>query len=291
MDRSFILLGTARPAPNPDPALTPPARWGKGELVSPGRTVRPSPADRRSVSPVVWPIEKDVETMPTQKIFKQRVRTRMSKTGESYTSARRQLLKKSNEPGAESTAVVSAPAADDLMTSDEAMRRGSGKPHAEWFALLDAWGATSHNHTEIATWLRDTQGVPGWWSQNITVSYERARGMRARHQQRDGYTIGVTKTMAGDPDRILAAFTNASTRRRGLHGASMRQRPTRAALTARFDWSEPSSRVVVNLVPKADGKVLVAVGHEQIPDAATAERLKAAWRAWLGDLKSVLEQG
>ena len=41
---------------------------------------------------MAWPTEKDVETMPTQKIFKHRVRTRMAKTGESYTAARRQLM-------------------------------------------------------------------------------------------------------------------------------------------------------------------------------------------------------
>ena len=36
--------------------------------------------------------------MPTQKTFKQRVRTRMTKTGESYTAARHQLLRKAGEP-------------------------------------------------------------------------------------------------------------------------------------------------------------------------------------------------
>jgi uncharacterized protein YndB with AHSA1/START domain len=245
---------------------------------------------------VVWPIEKDVETMPTQKIFKQRVRSRMSKTGESYTAARRQLLQKTGEGAPAAPNDPAAPevtlAKDDLlMTSDDAMRRGSGKGHAEWFAILDAWGGTNHNHTEIATWLRDTQGVPGWWSQNITVNYERARGMRDPHQQRDGYTISVTRTVAAEPDEVLAAFTSAPIRRRWLSDATMRQRPTRAALTARFDWSDPASRVVVNVVPKAGGKALVAVGHEQIPDAETAERLKGLWRAWLGELKSVLEQG
>ena len=69
----------------------------------------------------------------------------------------------------------------------------------------------------------------------------------------------------------------------------MRRRPTRAALSARFDWSEPSSRVVVNIVPKGDDKAVVAVAHEQLPDAESAERLKVAWRGWLGELKAFLE--
>jgi uncharacterized protein YndB with AHSA1/START domain len=243
------------------------------------------------VSPEASSNEKDVETMPTQKIFKQRVRTRMSKTGESYTAARRQLLRKGEEPAAPAPDQPSNEIpVDALLVADASMQRATGKGHAEWFALLDAWQATSHSHTQIATWLREGQGVSGWWAQNITVSYERARGMRAVHQQRDGYTISVTRTISVDPDRALAAFTNTTIRRRWLPDAEMRRRPTRAALTARFDWSDPKSRVVANIVPKGGGKALVAVGHEQLPDAESAERLKTAWRGWLGDLKAVLER-
>jgi hypothetical protein len=236
--------------------------------------------------------EKDVETMPTQKIFKQRVRARMTKTGESYTAARRQLLRKVDEPAAPTVEQPSKEIpADAFLVADESMQRATGKSHAEWFALLDAWGATDHNHTEIATWLRQGQGAPGWWAQSITVAYERARGMRRVHQQGDGYTISVTKTVKVDPDRALAAFTDTTVRGRWLPNAPMRRRPTRAALSARFDWSDPKSRVVVNILPKGDDKALVAVAHERVPDPDAAERLKVAWRGWLGELKAVLEPG
>jgi hypothetical protein len=243
-------------------------------------------------------IEKDVETMPTQKIFKQRVRARMTKTGESYTAARRQLLRKAGEAiapeqdgGTDSDGAAETTPPTELLMSDEAMVRGSGRSHAEWFTLLDAWGATERAHTEIAAWLRTEHGVDGWWTQSITVDYERARGMRGRHQQRDGYSIDVRKTVAVEPARALAAFTNGSLRRRWLPDAEMRQRPTRAALTARFDWSDPTSRVVVTIVPKGPGKATVTISHERLPDAESAERFKGAWRHWLADLKSVVERG
>jgi hypothetical protein len=242
--------------------------------------------------------EKDVETMPTQKLFKQRVRARMIKTGESYTAARRQLLRKAGEQTLpeRDEATGSAGAADptpptELLMSDEAMVRGSGRSHAEWFTLLDAWGATTLGHTEIAAWLRTEHGVDGWWTQSITVDYERARGMRGRHQQRDGYTIDIRKTVGVEPAQALAAFTNVSMRRRWLPDAPMRQRPTRAALTARFDWSDPTSRVVVTVIPKGSDKATVTIAHERLPDAESAERLKSAWRQWLADLKSVVERG
>ncbi len=249
--------------------------------------------------------------MPTQKIFKQRIRARMSKTGESYTAARRQLLLKATEPetreleppvshsaptdaaAAAATVLEDAPdavAPDAFLVADGSMRRATGKGHAEWFALLDAWGATDHNHTEIARWLGEAHGVPGWWTQNVTVAYERARGMRARHQMRDGFSVTATKTVAADAEPALAAFTSVPLRRRWLPDAPLRQRPTRAALSARFDWSDPPSRVIVTVVPKGTAKTLVAVAHEQLPDAETGERLKNAWRGWLGVLKAFLER-
>ena len=229
--------------------------------------------------------------MPTQKTFKQRVRTRMTKTGESYTAARHQLLRKAAEPIAPAPPepTPSTPSTD-LLTSDEAMRHGSGRGHAEWFALLDAWGATERRHPEIASWLRESQGVPGWWAQNITVAYERSRGMRGRYQQRDGFTISATKTVGVDADTALAAFTDASLRRRWLPDAPMRQRPTRAALSARFDWSDPKSRVIVTVIPKGPDRATVAMAHEQLPDAESAERFKVTWRKQLAELKSVLER-
>ncbi len=178
---------------------------------------------------------------------------------------------------------------DAYLVAEASMRRATGKGHEEWFAILDAWGATAHTHTEIARWLGETQGVPSWWTQNVTVSYERARGMRARHQMRDGFSVSATRTIVAGADRALEAFTSPSARQRWLPDAPLARRPTRAALTARFDWGDPASRVVVTIVPKGEGKVLVSVAHEQLPDAETGERLKAEWRRSLGELKATLE--
>ena len=231
--------------------------------------------------------------MPTQKVFKHRVRERMSKTGESYTAARHQLLRKAGTAEPES---LSSPAPevipDGVMgVPDESMVRATGRTHAEWFALLDAWGATAHTHTEIARWLGEVQGVPSWWTQSVTVAYERARGMRARHQMADGFSVSVTRTVGVGTDRALAAFTDPAIRGRWLPDARLDQRPTRSALTRRFDWADPPSRVVVTVVPKGPDRTVVAVAHEKLPDAETGERLKAAWRGWLGAMKAAVEAG
>ncbi len=247
--------------------------------------------------------------MPNQKVFKQRVRTRMTKTGESYTTARAQLLRKGSDPepspgdaadqaidatratDATDQPIEPAPAtdADALLTSDESIVRATGRGSGDWFGLLDDWGASERRHPEIARWLMDEHGVDGWWAQNLTVSYERARGLRARHQMTTGFAIAVTRTVDVEADRLLAAFTDAEVRRRWLPDGTLEQRPTRAANTARFDWSEPPSRLVVTVVPKAPGKTTVALQHERLPDAEIADRLKAEWRERLDGLKSMLE--
>ncbi len=108
---------------------------------------------------------------------------------------------------------------------------------------------------------------------------------------RDGYTISVTRTVSVDAARALEAFTSATRRSRWLPSRTMRQRPTRAALSARFDWADPPSRVIVTVVPKGADKTLLAVAHEKLPDTDSAERLKAAWREWLAALKVRLERG
>ena len=171
------------------------------------------------------------------------------------------------------------------------MRRGTGRGHGEWFALLDAWGATEHTHTEIARWLDETQGVPGWWTQNITVNYERARGMRSPGQMADGFSISVTRTIAVDQDRLFAAFTSAATQEAlaAGHHVALAPDPRRVDVPLstgpirRPGSSSRSSR-------RARASRSSAVAHEKLPDAEAAERLKTAWRGWFGDLKTLLER-
>jgi hypothetical protein len=234
--------------------------------------------------------------MVTHGTFKRRVRSRMAKTGESYTAARSQLIRKavSGSPAA----TVTGPATESvdpamLPTSDESMRKATGRGYAEWFAILDGRGARERSHTETAAWLVADQAVAGWWSQAITVGYERARG-RALHQMAVGYRIGANRTIGVGADRLLAAIADEVTRARWLPDAAMtprRRGAMPAALTLRFDWAEPASRLAFFIVPKGPDKATVSVEHDRLPDPAAGERLKAFWRDRLADLKKLLEQG
>jgi uncharacterized protein YndB with AHSA1/START domain len=206
--------------------------------------------------------------MTSQKSFKQRVRTRMDKTGESYTTARAQLLPREQEPDVGPT----------------------GRPYSEWFAELDAWGATDVPHKEIAAWLIAERGVPGWWAQNITVEYERARGLRSVGQGRDGlFRVSASKTVSVPLEELFAAVVDPLRRDEWLPGVVLRERTATPHRTARFDWGEGSTRVIFGFEAKGDGKCTVALSHERLPDSESAATMKAFWRERLSGLKALLE--
>ena len=210
--------------------------------------------------------------MTTQQSFKRRVRARMEKTGESYTAARAQLL-----PEPEWEARISA----------EKVRERTGHTWNEWFALLDAWGAAEREHPEIAAWLRSEHGVPGWWAQGVTVEYEKARGLRPVGGDRDGtHNAGASKTVAVPVERLYDAFMDLE---QWAPGAPLRERTAKPSRTARYDWGDGSTRVIAGFEAKGEAKSTVAISHERLPDAESAEQMKAYWRERLAVLKAVLD--
>ena len=220
--------------------------------------------------------------MTTQRTFKQRVRARMAKTGESYTAARRVLMAKGDRP-------THAGPAFEPPVSDQALRDATGRGWDEWLALLDEWGATARSHTDIARWLSTEHDVPGWWAQSVTVGYERARGLRAAGQRPDGWSVSASKTVAVPVERLYAAFEDEELRDRWLPGASMSVRTATPFRSARYDWEDGSTRVYVGFSERPGGKSNVALQHERLPDAETAEEMKAWWRERVAALKELLE--
>jgi hypothetical protein len=217
--------------------------------------------------------------MTTQRSFKRLVRSRMEKTGESYTAARAQLLS-----GAE-------PQRISLATSDETIRERTGRGWEEWFDLLDEWGAADKTHREIARWLAGQQGIHplAWNAQAIAGSYERARRGRQVGQHEDGFSVTATKTVAVPVERLYDAFVDTSLRERWLPDGDLRERTATKPRSARFDWGEDGTRVHVVFAAKGEAKSTAALSHERLADAAEAERMKAFWRERVAGLKEVLE--
>jgi hypothetical protein len=223
--------------------------------------------------------------MTKESSFKRRVRDRMSKTGESYAAARSQLSPKR----ARVQAARERLAATDDRPTDDKIATATGERWEAWFSVLDRWGARQRKHGETVAFLMEEHDVPSWWAQSITVWYERARGMRLKHQQADGFTIYASKTIAVPVEVVFEAFVNPRSRRRWLTDGTMSLRTSRPGHTARFDWGDGATRVSVSFEDKGADKATVAVAHERLPDADEAEVTKASWRERLTGLKSFLE--
>jgi hypothetical protein len=216
--------------------------------------------------------------MTAQKSFKRLVRTRMQKTGESYTAARARLLA-ADEPKPR------------LSTSDATIRERTGRGWEEWFDLLDEWGAAERTHREIARWVAEQQGVHplAWNAQAVAGSYERARRGRAVGQHEDGFTVTASKTVAVPVERLYEAFVDAGLRERWLPDGDLRERTVLPPRSARFDWADGATRVHVAFAAKGEARSTAALSHERLPDGAEAERMKAFWRERVAGLKEVLE--
>jgi len=235
------------------------------------------------IGPVRWgvgsvsaeAVRREGNDMTKQRTFKRRVRERMEKTGESYTTARRNLVP--------TPAVV--PADFEPPVTEPALIEASGHGWEYWLAELDARGALEHSHRDIAAWLREERGVPGWYAQAITVGFERARGRRAVGQRGGVWVAGATKTVHVPIERLFAAWEETA-RREGL-----RVRTATAPRTARYDWGDDGSRVHVVLDASGDAKSRISLSHERLADADAVAAMKAHWRERLAALAAELSDG
>ena len=131
----------------------------------------------------------------------------------------------------------------------------------------------------------------GWNAQAITVSYERARGLRVVGQRADGFAATAQRTVAVAVERLFDAFVEPSQRGRWLPDDELRERTATRPRSARFDWGDGETRVNVTFLDKGNASSTVAVEHARLTDAGEAERMKAFWRERLTVLKSRLEAG
>ena len=223
--------------------------------------------------------------MTTQKLFKRRVRERMSKTGERYSTARRQVALKRDGLEAARTRLASAKA----LASDEKLSEVTGREWEAWLSVLDHWGARQRKHGETVDFLMAEHAVPGWWAQTITTGYERARGMRLKHQQPNGFTVYASKTIGVPIGVLFDAFTDERTRSQWLTDGSMSLRTSQAGKVARFDWDDGTTRILVTLEEKGPSKSTAYVAHERLPDSDAAEMAKGLWKKRVAALKSLLE--
>jgi hypothetical protein len=184
--------------------------------------------------------------------------------------------------------------------SDVTSREKTGHGLDHWFDVLDRFGGVEKGHTSSARHLHDAHGVDGWYAQGITVAYERARGVRAPNQRRDGgYEVSVSKVLpVGTPDAVKA-FTDATRRRQwirdadadlvtalsaGLSGKASKGFVVKPNGQARLRYPWDRTVVELYLAPKGDSRSTIVAVSKKLPTASLVDERRGQWRTVLAAL-------
>lgn len=198
--------------------------------------------------------------MPKAKDLKRVIRTRMQKTGESYTAARLHIVK-------HDFAALAG-------MSNASVRKATGRNWNEWVRVLDTEKSAEKSHRDIAKYVKSI-GTSDWWSQMVTVGYERIRGLRERGQKREGtYEATKSRTFAVPVAKLYSAFANARVRAKWLPGVKVRTSSINKSMRLGMD---DSTLVAVGFFAKGENKSSVAIGHSKLPDKETADKMKEWW--------------
>jgi len=148
--------------------------------------------------------------MTKNESFKRRVRERMAHTGERYAAARASLIEQV-PPGRRRTWVSEPEVNDEVITAQ------TERSWDDWCDLVEAWPGHVDGHPAIAAYVEREHGLDGWWSQCVTVGYERIVGLRLPYQRADGtFTAGKSMTVAVDAARLRAMLLDPAPSRSGF---------------------------------------------------------------------------
>ncbi|MDX5348713.1 MAG: DUF4287 domain-containing protein [Hymenobacteraceae bacterium] len=162
-------------------------------------------------------------------------------------------------------------------TSDEAVAAKTGRTWPEWFAVLDASGAMQMNHKEIVALLKPFIEVSDWWQQMITVEYEKARGLREKHQMTDGYQVSVSKTFPVTASELFQAVLDEQVRAKVLGQPGSSIKSSSANKVVRVILADKSV-AEFRLTEKPNNKIQVTVQLNKLANAAEAEEKKKTWK-------------
>ena len=164
----------------------------------------------------------------------------------------------------------------DLKISSDAVKARTGKTWAQWFVVLDKAGARKMTHKEIVALLSKKPGMGPWWQQMVTVGYEQAKGLRAKHEKPDGFEISRGKTIKVPVGELYEAWGNARRRAEWLPGAKLTIRKATENKTLRVTWGD-GSNIEVRFYPKGAAKTQITVQHGRLASSKVAAKQKAFW--------------
>jgi hypothetical protein len=178
-------------------------------------------------------------------------------------------------------------------TSDAAVRAATGKGWKQWFSLLDKAGSKTKGHKEIVEWVFskylgrkganiNVASSGGWWSQMVTVEYERSRGKRAVNQNTDGFLVAIHKTLPMSRKEFLKRWEMLAPVKKLVPTPTRSQRPT-----LRYKAKEGIVVVTMDDMPGGPGrasKLRIMVAAARLPRKALVESNRTLWRKHLNSL-------
>ena len=234
--------------------------------------------------------------------LKRAARARAEKTGESYAAARRHVVRQLDKQRDKSTKraaeTARAATAKGVVTEARCIEKtGHGFDH--WFRLLDRFGAKKKGHTASAKHLREEHGVSAWYCQAITVSYERARGIREVNQACTGsYQVSVSRVLSADLQTATRALARKGERARWIEDAGALGHAVHRLLDGRrFTRKDDASHVRIQIdgaaielrvTLKDDNRSTVLATLSKLRDQDAVKRARDEWRALLDALRGYL---
>ncbi len=253
--------------------------------------------------------------MTQAKKLKKAIRARAKKTGERYAAARRHVLaarerksartRPAPRPPVRKKAAARAPSASASgAVSDAKVRARTGHGLDHWFEVLDRFGAAQKGHTAAARHLAKDHGVDGWYAQGITVSFERARGLRAANQRMSGYyEVSISRVVNAPLERVAEALARPAERaawlrgcdpaiekglREAQSGEGARTVRIRAGKDAHLRYPADGKTIEIVVLAKPGGRASIVAAVTKIRSASAMEAQRAAWRRAFEGLKAHL---
>jgi len=172
--------------------------------------------------------------------------------------------------------------------SDAVVKARTGRDWGSWFRALDRAGASRLAHRQIAEILGNRHRVPSWWSQMVTVEYERARGLRLRHQNATGFSVAVSRTLATRLPQLYAATARPGARRKWFPSGSFEPSSQTRDKYLRGRWGH-KARLEIGFYAHGAGKSRIAVQVSHLSRKGEVEPLRHAWKSALAKLQTLLD--
>jgi hypothetical protein len=165
---------------------------------------------------------------------------------------------------------------------NDALRAATGKGWSEWLAMLDAAGAATKglDHDRLIDLaMRSLPETAGWWAQMVSVGYERARGLREKHESCNGeFQATLSKTFPVPLFAAFAAWADASLRGEWLDAPDLSFTKLNAGKNIRARWPD-GALLDIRFNATGPDRCQIVVDTMKLNDADAVQQAKAFWQA------------